>query len=368
MRLTLAHTLPLAMAALCATTDVHASTYLVLPVDGAGLLPSVRDGVELAVRSSLSGRGGDKVQARDETSALLADAAAGGLSCSLDSALCAARIGAIGGVDHVVITSLRELGAVVSMTLIDTATQRAVRIAFGPAAPTARDGGASVKAVVARLLQPPSLLDLDVTPSDASVMVDGILVGRAPLDGPLALPAAPHNVRVTAPAHRDVVKAIDTSGNGASIKIAIALERDTIAREAPPSDLRDQRSDRVDRIDRTDRTDRARIDDPPEPRASGPAPLFVAGVATAGAGGLVALGSFLAVALVEAQMSTPRPGRDDPAEKDAAQTLGRALLVATGVGIVAAGVGGALIATAPSSSPNESPDVSPDESADEGAQ
>lgn len=338
MRLTLAHTLPFLLAA----SGAQASTYLVLPVDGPGLLPSVRDGVELAVRSSLAARSGDKVQARDETSALLADAAAGGLSCSLDSALCAARIGAIGGVDHVVITSLRELGAVVSMTLVDTATQRAVRIAFGPAAPTARDGGASVKAVVARLLQPPSLLDLDVIPSDASVMVDGIVVGRAPLDGPLALAAAPHNVRVTAPAHRDLVKAIDTSGSSASIKITIALERDAIPRQAPLSDSPNQRRERP------------RIDDPPaEPRTSGPAPLFVAGVATAGAGSLVALGSVIGVALVEAQMSTPRPGRDDPAEKEAAQTLGRALLVATGVGIVAAGVGGALIATAPSSTTEE---------------
>jgi hypothetical protein len=347
MRLTLSHTLPLALAALCAAEGARASTYLVLPVDGPGLLPSVRDGVELAVRSSLAGRTGDKVQARDETSALLADAAAGGLSCSLDSALCAARIGAIGGVDHVVITSLRELGAVVSMTLVDTATQRAVRIAFGPAAPTARDGGASVKAVVGRLLQPPSTLDLDVIPPDASVMVDGILVGRAPLDAPLALPAAPHNVRVTAPAHRDVVKAVDTSGAAAAsapTKVTIALERDAIAREAPLSDLRNQRRERP------------HLDDVRDAPPSGPQPLFVAGVATAGAGGLVALGSIIGVALVEAQMSTPRPGRDDPAEKDAAQSLGRALLVATGVGVVAAGVGGALIATAPSSAPDERDD------------
>lgn len=346
MRLTLSHTLPFAMAALCASAGAHASTYLVLPVDGPGLLPSVRDGVELAVRASLTGRPGDKVQARDETSALLADAAAGGLSCSLDSALCAARIGAIGGVDHVVITSLRELGAVVSMTLVDTATQRAVRIAFGPAAPTARDGGASVKAVVARLLQPPSTLDLDVIPPDASVTVDGIVVGRAPLDAPLALAAAPHNVRVTAPRHRDVVKAIDTSGSSASIKITIKLDSDAAAAEAPASELREYRRNQP----------HERVGggwSPEEPRPKGVQPLFVAGVATAGAGGLVALGSVIGVALVEAQMSTPRPGRDDPAEKDAAQTLGRALLVATGAGIVAAGVGGALIATAPSSTTEE---------------
>jgi hypothetical protein len=347
MRLTLPHTLLPALVALCGvllSSAAHAGTYLVLPVDGPGLLPSVRDGVELAVRagvsSSAASAGGGKVQPRDETAALLADAAAGGLSCSLDSALCAARIGAIGGVDHVVITSLRELGAVVSMTLVATATQRAVRIAFGPAAPTARDGGASVKAVVARLLDAPSVLDLDVIPPDAAVMVDGILVGRAPLDAPLALPAAPHNLRVTAPGHRDVVKAVDTSGNRATIKITVALERESIARDSPASDPRalDPQRDVVTGPD-------------PDPRPAGPGPLFVAGVATAGAGALVALGSVIGVALVEAQMSTPRPGPEDPAEKDAAQTLGRALLVATGVGVVAAGVGSALIATAPSEAP-----------------
>ena len=79
--------------------------------------------------------------------------------------------------------------------------------------------------------------------------------------------------------------------------------------------------------------------EPEEQAASGPFP--VAGVATTAAGALLVAACGTGVLLAEADASTPKPG-GDTGELDVTLAVGRALLVCTGVGALAVGVGGVL--------------------------
>ena len=85
--------LSLSGAALSAPT-----TALVLPIDGPGLLPNVRNDLESAMRARLAAEPDGKkprfaLTSPDDVAAVLQDAGGAGLACSLDDAPCLVRIG-----------------------------------------------------------------------------------------------------------------------------------------------------------------------------------------------------------------------------------------------------------------------------------
>jgi hypothetical protein len=83
-------------------------------------------------------------------------------------------------------------------------------------------------------------------------------------------------------------------------------------------------------------------DPPPPPVEKTPLPpMFVAGVGTAAAGGLLFLGGATGALLVDNQLGTP----PYPAfsEREKLQTLGKVLIGSAAVGVIAAGIGGTLI-------------------------
>lgn len=79
---------------------------------------------------------------------------------------------------------------------------------------------------------------------------------------------------------------------------------------------------------------------PPEAAAEGPGGLQLAGIGLAAAGGILCVGGGAGALVVDSMLAEPEPYVD----REPKLFLGRTLLVAAGVGVLVAGVGGTLIA------------------------
>ncbi len=317
-----------------------ALTALVLPVDGPGLLPTLRIDLESGLREALltevatdEGKAARRptygLTSRDDTAAVLADAAGAGLACSLEDAACLVRVGVIAGVDEVFapIAILEGTTLQLRITRVEVTRRRAVAVSAGPIVHPSQDGGATIDRVVDRLLRPTATLEVE-GPAGATLKIAGAVVGTLPLPAPVSLTAGLRDVqalsggRVVAQQSVTVVaghQRLSLRGPDASTPEGVAASPSSS--EAPPAGSANEA--------------------PPSgpPAGSSNLPLLVAGGSSLGLGALLLLGGGVGVVIVESGLSQAQPGSDQ-AQRD----LGVALIGAAAIGTAVAVTGGVLLA------------------------
>lgn len=241
----------------------------------------------------------------DVVDGVLQRARAEGLHCDPGVVDCAARLGAFGGFDFVVVPAVQPAGHVpgrdddvrggplVTVMLVDCATGRTVRAASGPvaAAPDEARRGLRALAHAALTADDKAVSGTLQVDGNGNVVVDGVERGAAPLS--LSLPAGLHVVGGPGRARRVAVPVAST--------VSVVV-----------------------------------VDD-------GPAPWPALGVAAAFTGAALAAGGVVA-ALAVAPDPARRVSTSAAAYNDAV-TAGRALLVVAGAGVALGGAGIAVWAT-----------------------
>ncbi len=312
--------LSLSGAALSAPT-----TALVLPIDGPGLLPNVRNDLESAVRARLAAEPDGKkprfaLTSPDDVAAVLQDAGGAGLACSLDDAPCLVRIGVIAGVDEVWVGRAQRTATALQLRLIrvDVARRRALVVAAGVVVA----GDDSVGRVVARALAPPATVDVS-GPASASLSVAGVVIGALPLPAPLALEVGPVELQAF-----DGARVVA----GASVVVVAGHQPASLTSTAPPPTTSTTTTT-------TELT--APSEQPPDPTA--PSPLLIAGGATLGVGALVAVVCAIGAGAVELGLGTPQAGPDDKQTVADQRALGVSLVAGAAVGTAVAVTGAVLL-------------------------
>lgn len=201
-------------------------TLAAAPTPTVALMPPTVINVELSVVDAALRAGLDrnvKVTSNADTAALIARAADNELRCDPRDGDCAARIGAFGGVDFVIVSVVDSGRA--RLTLIDCATGRPVRsVGAGLAKDDAFARG--LTAIARAVITDGSVLGvIKVNGSGATVVVDGI--DRGP---------SPRRVDVTAGAHVVVV------GEGVAVDVNVpaagVVSLDAAVAAPPPDALR----------------------------------------------------------------------------------------------------------------------------------
>lgn len=199
-------------------------------IAGAAIYAGLEDGVgtqsssSSSSSSSWSSSPGVSRLSRQNVQALIEKAAKDGLQCDASSADCAARIGAFGGVDFVIVARVDVAAARASVALLDCATGRAVReveAGIGRSDAAAHDGAAAL--AVAVLNDGKVAGEMRITgPVGAEVIVDGKNLGPLTVDstGQGAL-----SLSVLAGAHRlgkdGAVLVVDVPA-GSAVSVALA--------------------------------------------------------------------------------------------------------------------------------------------------
>jgi len=296
-------------AALLLCLATTAEPVVLMPVEGGDVLPAVRQAVDAVVREAASRRLGARLQSAEDTDAVVADAVAAGLNCSLRDVACGVRVGAIAGAGEVlvpVVRSGREGRLELTVQRIDVARGSAVAVGATVVQVSAVD---PVADFMATLLSPPSSVAVDVDGAivGGAVVVDDVVVGALPLAAPVALRVGAHTVGVVDAAGAVVHQRALTTSPG--------YQRVAFAAPAASSPA-------------------------PAAAASSTPPLFMAGAVTAGAGVLVGgVGGALAL-VTEIGLATPRPGADGYVEDRA---FGQLMLGTAAVGAAVGVVGATLM-------------------------
>lgn len=225
-------------------------------------------------------------------------ARADGLRCDPGVVDCAARLGAFGGFDFVVVAVVEDGAAPVGVTplrvtLVDCATGRAVRVVRGPLAAAPDDARRGLQALAhAAVAGDDAVSGALRVDGEGVVVVDGVVRGDAPLT--LALPAGSHDVRV---------------GGGAARAIAVPVAAEVAVAGAPASED----------------------------------PWPALGVAAAIAGAAIAVGGVAGAVAIAPDPAARRA--TSAADYNDAVVAGRALLVVAGAGAALGGAGLAVWAT-----------------------
>lgn len=287
------------------------------------------DAVESAVRAALSGLA--VVQPHDDTTALMEDARAMGLTCDLHASDCAARFGALAGTVEVLLVDVAGVGdrLHVGMTRVDVNIGGSVSSFV---ACKRDDSGLApvIEQTVKRLYQPAGALGrarLTGVPPSATVLVDGSVRGTSPLPWPVdGLSPGEHEAvisqvgvptkRITFTVAPGEARAVPVPGGAGG-----AVPTPTTSSIGQPA---------------------APTSEGPLPAASGSGlpPLVVAGGVTAGAGALVAVSAGIGAGAIGAALEGPMLYSD----RVAARTMGAVFLTGVAIGAVGAITGGALIA------------------------
>jgi hypothetical protein len=260
--------LTLVVSSVVGEQAAHAERVAVMPLGSAVLLPSVRDSLDGDLRAAVGALDGIQVQAATETQAHIQEAADNGLdltTCPASRDDCALRVGLLADVDSVVTFAVEEAGDRLvlrgSFLAVDGSKKR--RIAGELIAPQ-RDNGVSLKSFVARLLTGTGAVQnlpfrLSVEPAGSDVRVDGAAAALSH-GGLLWLAPGDHALHIEAPGRAPIERTIAVHPDGDDNELVLALsEADT------------------------------------------PVPFYV-GVATAGVGGLLALGAGAVAVFTEVQL------------------------------------------------------------------
>lgn len=217
-----------------AVAHADAGLLVVLPLSGDGEA-ATRASVEERIRVA-AGRYAS-VQAKEATAQALKTAATLGLSCDLADTTCAQQMAGLAGARVVVHGTLGRDG---TLTLW-RATVEEGRAPLPqrerlPDAGVARD--AAIERVVLVLLAPERVtgrLTLQVNPRGASIVVDDIFRGPAPLPTALVLPPGPHTLYVTHPGYLAATRTVAIEVGGEQT-VTVRLEPDPDAPVAPAFD------------------------------------------------------------------------------------------------------------------------------------
>ena len=163
-----------------AATGARAERGAVLELQAPGLLPGAQHDLDAAVRESVGGLG-FQVQPLEQTRAAIEDAMSAGLQCVFAKDECAIKVGLVADVQVVVTTSVEIIDDRMVMRGLFVQTegkkQERRRAAAGIVLPAA-DGGASVRALVERLVTgrgapTPLPVRVVVEPVEATIKLDG---------------------------------------------------------------------------------------------------------------------------------------------------------------------------------------------------
>lgn len=161
-------------------TGARAERAAVLELQAPGLLPGAQRDLDAAVRESV-GALGFEVQPIEQTRAAIEDAMSAGLQCVFAKDECALKVGLVADVQAVVTTSVEIIDDRMVMRGLFVQTEgkkqerrRGAAVIVLPAA----DGGASVRALVERLVTgrgapTPLPVRIVVEPVEATIMLDG---------------------------------------------------------------------------------------------------------------------------------------------------------------------------------------------------
>ncbi|MDP2343157.1 MAG: PEGA domain-containing protein [Deltaproteobacteria bacterium] len=165
-----------------------------------GIVPALeRDALEAELRAALPSKG-FVVQQAQRTADVLADVKALGLACDTGSVDCLVRVGALGGANVVlagVVSPDEQGGLVLELLAVDVTGLRErgrVRVVVPK-----DDRARAVDSVLTGVLRPEvwrGLLRINVSQRGASVVVDGVPRGFAPLSAPIELTPGTHAVFV----------------------------------------------------------------------------------------------------------------------------------------------------------------------------
>jgi hypothetical protein len=295
----------LIVALSCALAAATPPATLVLPTDGAEVLPAIRSGVDDALRYGLTQRLGDALFSAESAEAILADAVAAGLSCSPKELSCATRIGIVAGAGEILIPTVRQGDGrlTVSVVRVDVGRAAALGVAAGAYVPA---DPSSLDLVLTTLMVLPATITLDAGDMVGDVVVDGAIVGALPLIGPLATLPGPHVVAVLGP-RKDVLlqRNVTTRPGHQHLNIAPTQHKDD--------------------------DDRA--------SSTMTSPVLIGGWVAMGAGGLLMLAGTGGALLSELELNTPNP--DDSRVQEVKES-GVLLVGVALVGAAVVGVGGAM--------------------------
>jgi hypothetical protein len=299
------------VAAVLAALAFPAQVTVVMPVDGENVLPAIKNAADQAVRQALAAELGDRLLSRADTDAVLDDAVAAGLNCSLQAVDCTVRVGIIAGASEVLVPTVRNSTRLeISIVRVDVVRAAAVAVTAGPVQPSGQNDEA-LRALMANLLKPAASIAIDVgDAATGTIVVDGVAFGRAPLVAPVATTPGSH-----------IISLVDNRGMTTvqrAMTVSAGFQRITLERAGASFD------------DRRDEPARAPT-------------MLIAGGVVGGVGALTAFVGGILLLGAEAELSTRKPGADDPAEVNDLRSLG---LFGTGVvvlGAAAIGVGVALV-------------------------
>lgn len=207
----------------CAALALPARTVVVLPIAGDGAIPA-------ELRVALASIPGLSIQSAGATADSLAAANALGLSCDASAPSCMAELGGLANGDLVVGGALERDGSL-RLRLVDVASTKELRStslalpASGP--PRAR----AMRLLAVRLAAPErerGELMVHVSPSGASIVVDGAPRGLAPLRAPIALAPGTHDVYVALLGYVSVSFTVEVQFDDAAV-----LDVDLVREGAP---------------------------------------------------------------------------------------------------------------------------------------
>jgi hypothetical protein len=269
-----------------------AAPAMLLPVDAEGLSPDVAAKIDAAVRAAV-GAAGIEVQSADATRDLMQDAYAGGLSCRYADLGCATRFGQIASAPAVLVATVVSPPLTLRLSRVDLVSKDTVTSIGHFSGP---DDADSLTAIARTLANGPARLVLKVAPVGASVSVDGVDAGKAPL-APLAVAFGPHEIKVALDGFTPQTRSIVVAGS-APTEAAVQLDPAT-------------------------------------------SPLLVGGTTTFIAGALVGIGFGVATMLTEADLATPKANHGAGYADE--ENLGKLLFGATVVGGIVAVTGATLM-------------------------
>ncbi|MDP2343163.1 MAG: hypothetical protein Q8O67_19555 [Deltaproteobacteria bacterium] len=302
------------MLALVASSTSLAGEIAALPVDSPGLLPGVRESLDVQLRAALL-EAGYVVQDAEKTKRFVKDAVDAGLSCSLSDDDCALKAGIAAGVDAVVVVRAVTVDDKLVVEL------RSVSVEGLPTVGAAGlgDSPGNLARLARRLKSPHEAgaatalpVSVGVEPRDVLISVDGRLLERQPVAKGGApesatqaqrdtrtrvfwLEPGPHLLQISAEGFDARSVAVDVKGDRLPPPVSVALEKSF--------------------------------------------PLLVGvGIGAGVGGGVLALVCITGVGLVEAVLAQPQ----EPSARAGMTTFGRVLVGGAVVGVVAAGTGTAL--------------------------
>jgi hypothetical protein len=239
------------VALLCLTCPARAAVVVVVPLADDAIATS-------ELRAALTSIPGFTVQPAAVTSESLAAAKALGLRCALSTPSCMAQLGGLANGDLVIGGARVPVtgGARVTLRLIEVASKKERRSAT-LVIPDGSGRARTLRLLATRLLAPErerGSLTVRVRPHGATILVDGVPHGVAPLSAPIVLMPGRHDVYIARPGHISATASVDVAfDEHASVDIELVRDDESTGLGVQPVERADgDASARAGRVAITD--------------------------------------------------------------------------------------------------------------------